>query len=128
WTVVLYALGAIDNIRASLVGLVSGYLFGLMMLHYYDTPIPGMTSSFHQIIPRWASWMAATVDISSVNVMNDWGNKILANVQKPSLFDGFEVLTYLLVLGSLILMYCLSFCVTIMGYIGVAYFTIIGPQ
>jgi type IV secretion system protein VirB6 len=70
---------------ADLIQFLGKLAAALIMLHYYNNPLPGVNFNFHQIFSRTARSIAGTIDLSILNNFLQQCIAITQNVQKPSL-------------------------------------------
>jgi type IV secretory pathway VirB6-like protein len=106
---------------------IGKFLAVLGMLHYYNTPLPGVSFSFHQIFTTTATSMSHLIN---TDVFNDFMSKIQClsqNLEKPSFTDLSGIVLYYIVLGSLALIEGVLFFVICFGFVAAGLGSLLGP-
>jgi hypothetical protein len=110
---------------ADLILMIS---FGLGMLTYYSTPIPGTSYSFSDLITKEGLSLSTKIESDQTQEI---ANTITGAEQQlgapPGSFNILEDLTYLLVVVILAAMEATAFCVIAYGYVAAAVCVLIGP-
>src|SRR5665213_4375951 len=102
--------------------------FGLGMLTYYSTPVPGIGYSFSDLVTKEAIQLSATIQSDNVQQIVD--SFTTAETQlgnPPGMFSFSEDLTYLVARISLMVMQAFVFAVIAYGYVATAVCVLIGP-
>jgi hypothetical protein len=110
---------------ADLILMIS---FGLGMLTYYSTPIPGTSYSFSDLITKEGLQLSAQIESKQTQSIAD--NITNAEQQlgsPPGSFSILEDLTYLLITLILAAMEATAFAVISYGYIAAAVCVLLGP-
>lgn len=113
---------------AKFADLILMIAFGLGMLTYYSTPIPGMSYSFSNLITQ------ETLNLSS-QIESDQTQQIATTITNeeqqlgspPGSFNILEDLTFLLIAVILAAMEAVAFAVIAYGYVASAVCVLIGP-
>jgi len=110
---------------ADLVLMIS---FGLGMLTYYSTPIPGMNYSFRDLITQEALHLSAEIESGQTQQIAT----AVVNAEErlgspPGLFSFHEELTFLVIAISLAAMQAVAFAVIAYGYVASAVCILVGP-
>ena len=110
---------------ADLILMIS---FGLGMLTYYSTPIPGTAYSFSDLITKEALSISGQIESDQTQVIVD---AVTSEEQQlgapPGSFNVLEDLTYLLIAVILAAMEAVAFAVIAYGYVASAVCVLIGP-
>jgi hypothetical protein len=113
---------------AKFADLVLMIAFGLGMLTYYSTPIPGTSYSFSDLITKEALNISNQIESDQTQQIVD---TITTQEQQlgapPGSFNILEDLTYLLIALILALMEAATFAVIAYGYVASAVCVFIGP-
>jgi hypothetical protein len=108
--------------------VLMGKLAGcLIILHYYNQPLPGASFSFHQVFTYAARMISGTIDLSILNDFTNQVNSITANMKPPSPVDLLAIILYYVVIGSMALVEAILFAVSCLGFIATGVGTLIGP-
>ncbi|MEI9978207.1 MAG: type IV secretion system protein [Edaphobacter sp.] len=110
---------------ADLILMIS---FGLGMLTYYSTPIPGTSYSFSDLITKEGLSISAQIESDQTQQIAD----AITNEEQqlgvpPGSFNILEDLTYLLIAVILAAMEAVAFAVIAYGYVASAVCVLIGP-
>lgn len=113
---------------AKFADLILMIAFGLGMLTYYSTPIPGTSYSFSDLITKEGLNLSNQIESSQTQEIAD----TITNAEQqlgapPGSFNILEDLTYLLIVLILASMEATAFCVTAYGYVAAAVCVLIGP-
>jgi type IV secretory pathway VirB6-like protein len=113
---------------ARFADLILMIAFGLGMLTYYSTPIPGTSYSFSDLITKEGLNLSNQIESSQTQEI---ANTITHAEQQlgspPGSFNILEDLTYLLIVLILAAMEATAFCVVAYGYVAAAVCVLIGP-
>jgi len=113
---------------AKFADLILMIAFGLGMLTYYSTPIPGTSYSFSDLITKEGLNLSNQIESSQTQEI---ANTITHAEQQlgspPGSFNILEDLTYLLIVLILAAMEATAFCVVAYGYVAAAVCVLIGP-
>jgi TrbL/VirB6 plasmid conjugal transfer protein len=113
---------------AKFADLILMIAFGLGMLTYYSTPLPGVGLSFSDLITREGLNLAAAIE-------SDQTDQIVATITRaeaqlgapPGSFSVLEDLTYLLIALILAATEAVAFGVIAYGYVATAVCVLVGP-
>ena len=113
---------------AKFADLILMIAFGLGMLTYYSTPIPGTSYSFSDLITKEGLNLSSQIESSQTQEIAD----TITNAEQqlgapPGSFNILEDLTYLLIVVILAAMEATAFCVIAYGYVAAAVCVLIGP-
>lgn len=113
---------------AKFADLILMIAFGLGMLTYYSTPIPGASYSFSDLVTKEGLNLSNQIESSQTQEIAD----TITNAEQqlgapPGSFNILEDLTYLLIVVILAAMEATAFCVIAYGYVAAAVCVLIGP-
>ena len=113
---------------AKFADLILIIAFGLGMLTYYSTPIPGVGYSFSDLITQEALQLSGQIESNQTQQVTDAILKAEAQLgSPPGVFSFHETLTFLFVFISLAAMQGVAFGVVAYGYVAAAVCVLIGP-
>jgi type IV secretory pathway VirB6-like protein len=113
---------------AKFADLILMIAFGLGMLTYYSTPIPGTSYSFSDLITKEGLNLSNQIESSQTQeIANTITNAEQQLGSPPGSFNILEDLTYLLIVLILAAMEATAFCVVAYGYVAAAVCVLIGP-
>jgi hypothetical protein len=113
---------------AKFADLILMIAFGLGMLTYYSTPIPGMGHSFSDLITQEALSLSGQIESDQTQQIAD----TVTNAEQqlgspPGSFNLLEDLTFLVIALLLAAMQAVAFSVIAYGYVASAVCVLIGP-
>ena len=113
---------------AKFADLILMIAFGLGMLTYYSTPIPGTNYSFSDLITKEGLSLSFQIESNQTQEIAD----TITNAEQqlgapPGSFNILEDLTYLLIVLILAAMEATAFCVIAYGYVAAAVCVLLGP-
>ena len=114
------------NTKAEILRIVVTISLVMSMLRYYDTPVPGIGVSFHNMITDEGLWLAGQIEKGSNDALNADFNAIMANYDGGSGIMGYirEGTLYLaVILAQASLLFIVAF-----GYIAIEIFVLLGPM
>jgi hypothetical protein len=113
---------------AKFADLVLMIAFGLGMLTYYSTPIPGISYSFSDLVTKEGLNLANEIESDQTQqIATTITNQEQQLGAPPGSFNILEDLTYLLITVLLALMEAAAFAVIAYGYVASAVCVLIGP-
>ncbi|HVB55495.1 MAG TPA: type IV secretion system protein [Candidatus Acidoferrales bacterium] len=113
---------------AKFADLVLMIAFGLGMLTYYSTPIPGTSYSFSDLVTKEGLNLANQIESDQTQqIATTITNQEQQLGSPPGSFNILEDLTYLLITVLLALMEAAAFAVIAYGYVASAVCVLIGP-
>lgn len=99
----------------------------LILLHYYNQPLPGASFSFHQVFTYAARMISGTIDLSILNDFANQVNSITSNLAPPSPMDLLGIILYYILIGNMALVEAILFAISSLGFIATGVGTLIGP-
>ena len=113
---------------ANFADLILMIAFGLGMLTYYSTPVPGMGYSFSDLITQESLSLSGKIESNQTQQI---ANAVVNAEEKlgspPGLFSFHEELTFLVIAISLAAMQAVAFAVIAYGYVASAVCVLVGP-
>jgi hypothetical protein len=110
---------------ADLILMIS---FGFGMLTYYSTPLPGIGSSFCDLISKEAIQLSAEIQTTNVQQISDSLTQAEEQLgDPPGVFSLHEELNYYVAYLCVALMQAFLFAVIAYGYIAAAVCVLVGP-
>jgi len=112
-----------DNF-ASLVLTIS---FGFAMVNYYSTPIPGIGSSFHNLVTDEAQFLSSKIDQAQLQTVITQVADFESRMDSPSWGDIFGTAIYIIVTVLLAAAQAVAIVVIAYGFIATAVCVLVGP-
>jgi type IV secretory pathway VirB6-like protein len=113
---------------AKFADLILMIAFGLGMLTYYSTPIPGMGYSFSDLVTKEALSLSNQIESDQTQqIVTSITNEEQQLGSPPGSFSILEDLTFLLIAVMLAAMEAVAFAVIAYGYVASAVCVLIGP-
>jgi TrbL/VirB6 plasmid conjugal transfer protein len=113
---------------AKFADLILLIAFGLGMLTYYSTPIPGFGYSFSDLITQEALQLSGQIESDQTQQIADAVTKAEAQLgSPPGIFSLHETLTILVIVIALSAMQAVAFAVIAYGYVAAAVCVLVGP-
>src|SRR5712692_11282178 len=111
-----------DNF-ASLLLTIS---FGFAMINYYSNPIPGIGSSFHNLITDEAQFLANRINQAELQTIVDRIGEFQARIDSPGVTDILGTVIYAVVIILLAAAQAISIVVIAYGFIATAVCVLVG--
>jgi hypothetical protein len=108
-------------------GLLLTIAFGFAMVNYYSTPIPGIGSSFHNLITDEAQFLANRINQAELQTIVDRIGDFEARIDAPGVTDFLGMAIYVLVIILLAAAQAISIVVIAYGFIATAVCVLVGP-
>jgi hypothetical protein len=112
-----------DNF-ASLLLTIS---FGFAMVNYYSTPIPGIGTSFHNLITDEGQFLANRINQAELQTIVDRIGEFEARIDSPGVTDFLGIIIYAVVIILLAAAQAISIVVIAYGFIATAVCVLVGP-
>ena len=103
------------------------FLIAELLLRYYNTPLPWVSSSVHQLLPDTGRQLAGIIDLSSLNTLLAAIKDATEKTQKPTVMDPVMVFVYVGVLIDMLVIEGILFGVTVLGFIAIGIGNLLGP-
>src|SRR5580692_9458889 len=101
--------------------------FGFAMVNYYSTPIPGIGTSFHNLITDEAQFLANKINQTELQTIVDRIGDFEARIDAPGVTDFLGMAIYVIVIILLAAAQAISIVVIAYGFIATAVCVLVGP-
>jgi len=101
--------------------------FGFAMVNYYSSPIPGIGSSFHNLITDEAQFLAGRINQAELQTIVDRVSDFQARIDSPGVTDILGTIIYAVVIILLAAAQAISIVVIAYGFIAAAVCVLVGP-
>jgi hypothetical protein len=101
--------------------------FGFAMVNYYSTPIPGIGSSFHNLITNEAQFLANRINQAELQTIVDRIADFEARIDAPGVTDVLGTIIYAVIIVLLAATQAISIVVIAYGFIATAVCVLVGP-
>jgi TrbL/VirB6 plasmid conjugal transfer protein len=101
--------------------------FGFAMVNYYSTPIPGVGTSFHNLVTDESQFLAARIDQTQLQVVMERVNDYESRIDSPGVTDLRGTLLYTLVIVLLAAAQAVAIVVIAFGFLATAVCVLVGP-
>jgi hypothetical protein len=112
-----------DNFASLLLTIA----FGFAMVNYYSTPIPGIGTSFHNLITDEAQFLANRINQAELQTIVDRIGDFEARIDAPGVTDFLGMAVYVIVIILLAAAQAISIVVIAYGFIATAVCVLVGP-
>jgi len=112
-----------DNF-ASLLLTIS---FGFAMVNYYSTPIPGMGSSFHNLVTDESQFLANKINQTELQTVEERIADFEIRMSSPGVADFLGTLMYVVIIILLAAAQAIAIVVIAFGFIASAVCVLVGP-
>ena len=110
-----------------LASLILTISFGFGMINYYNRPIPGVGSSFHNLITDEAQFLSNKIDQNQLQVVIDGVSNFEARLDSPTFGDLLGTAIYILIILLLAAAQAVTIVVVAFGFIATAVCVLVGP-
>jgi hypothetical protein len=101
--------------------------FGFAMVNYYSTPIPGVGTSFHNLVTDESQFLAARIDQTQLQVVMNRVNDYESRIDSPGVTDVRGTLLYTLIIVLLAAAQAVAIVVIAYGFLATAVCVLVGP-
>jgi type IV secretory pathway VirB6-like protein len=101
--------------------------FGFAMVNYYSSPIPGVGTSFHNLITDEAQFLANRINQTQLQTVVDRIADFEARIDAPGVTDLLGTIMYAVVIILLAAAQAVSIVVIAYGFIATAVCVLVGP-
>jgi TrbL/VirB6 plasmid conjugal transfer protein len=108
-------------------GLLLTIAFGFAMVNYYSAPIPGIGTSFHNLITDEAQFLANRINQAELQTIVDRIGDFEARIDAPGVTDFLGMAIYVVVILLLAAAQAISIVVIAYGFIATAVCVLVGP-
>jgi len=108
-------------------GLLLSISFGFAMVNYYSTPIPGIGTSFHNLITDEAQFLSSRIDQAQLQNVVQQVSDFESRLDSPSWGDFLGTIVYVIVIILLATAQAVAIIVIAYGFIATAVCVLVGP-
>ena len=101
--------------------------FGFAMVNYYSTPIPGIGTSFHNLVTDEAQFLSSQIDQAQLQTVISQVADFESRMDSPSWGDFFGTAIYVIVTILLAAAQAIAIVVIAYGFIATAVCVLVGP-
>ena len=101
--------------------------FGLAMITYYRTPIPGLGLSFTQLLTDQPIFLARQLEVTQVQQLSDRLNQLYLGMEQPSVFNVTAIVGYFLVALAVTAARVVLLAVIAFGLVATGVAVLVGP-
>ena len=101
--------------------------FGFAMVNYYSVPIPGIGTSFHNIITDESQFLAARINQAQLQAVLQGVNDFQARLDAPGVTDLVGTIVYAVIIILLAAAQAVAIVVIAYGFIATAVCVLVGP-
>jgi len=101
--------------------------FGFGMVNYYSNPIPGVGSSFHNLITDESQFLSNRITQQQLQVVVDGVSDFESRLNSPTFGDFFGTVIYVVVVILLAAAQAIAIVVIAFGFIATAVCVLVGP-
>src|SRR5579872_868459 len=112
-----------DNFASLLLTIA----FGFAMVNYYNAPIPGIGSSFHNLVTDEAQFLANKINQTELQTIVDRIGDFEARIDAPGVTDLLGMAIYIVVVILLACAQAASIVVIAYGFVATAVCVLVGP-
>ncbi|MGH7744498.1 MAG: type IV secretion system protein, partial [Candidatus Dormibacteria bacterium] len=110
-----------------LASLILTIGFGFGMVNYYNQPIPGVGSSFHNLITNESQFLAAKITQNQLQTVIDGVSDFEARLDSPTFGDFLGTAIYVIIIILLAAAQAVTIVVVAFGFIATAVCVLVGP-
>jgi len=110
-----------------LASLILTISFGFGMINYYNRPLPGIGTSFHNLITDESQFLAAKITQNQLQTVIDGVSDFEARLDSPMWGDFLGTLAYVLIIILLAAAQAVTIVVVGFGFIATAVCVLVGP-
>jgi hypothetical protein len=108
-------------------GLLLTISFGFAMVNYYSTPIPGIGTSFHNLITDEAQFLSSRIDQAQLQNVVQQVSDFELRLDSPAWGDFLGTIVYVIVIILLAAAQAVAIIVIAYGFIATAVCVLVGP-
>jgi hypothetical protein len=110
-----------------LASLVLTISFGFGMVNYYNRPIPGVGSSFHNLVTDEAQFLSNKIEQNQLQTVMDGVSNFEARLDSPGFGDILGAAIYVIIIVLLAAAQAITIVVVAFGFIATAVCVLVGP-
>jgi hypothetical protein len=101
--------------------------FGFAMVNYYSTPIPGIGTSFHNLVTDEAQFLASRIDQAELQTVVSRVADFESRIDSPGVADFLGTIIYAIIMILLAAAQAIAIVVIAYGFIATAVCVLVGP-
>jgi hypothetical protein len=101
--------------------------FGFAMVNYYSTPVPGVGTSFHNLVTNEAQFLSSQIDQAQLQAVIQGVADFESRMDSPTWGDVLGTAIYVLITILLATAQAVAFVVIAYGFIATAVCVLVGP-
>ncbi|HKT24817.1 MAG TPA: type IV secretion system protein [Terriglobales bacterium] len=110
-----------------LASLILTISFGFGMINYYNRPLPGIGTSFHNLITDESQFLAAKITQNQLQTVIDGVSDFEARLDSPGFGDFLGTAIYVVIIILLAAAQAVTIVVVAFGFIATAVCVLVGP-
>ena len=110
-----------------LASLILTISFGFGMINYYNRPLPGIGTSFHNLITDESQFLAAKITQNQLQTVIDGVSDFEARLDSPGFGDILGTAVYVIIILLLAAAQAVTIVVVAFGFIATAVCVLVGP-
>jgi len=110
-----------------LASLILTISFGFGMVNYYNRPIPGIGTSFHNLITDESQFLASKITQNQLQTVMDGVSDFEARLDSPRFGDFLGAAIYVIIIILLAAAQAVTIVVVAFGFIAMAVCVLVGP-
>ena len=110
-----------------LASLILTISFGFGMINYYNRPLPGIGTSFHNLVTDESQFLAAKITQNQLQTVIDGVSDFEARLDSPSFGDILGTAVYVIIIILLAAAQAVTIVVVGFGFIATAVCVLVGP-
>ena len=110
-----------------LASLILTISFGFGMINYYNRPLPGIGTSFHNLITDESQFLAAKITQNQLQTVIDGVSDFEARLDSPGFGDFLGTAIYVIIIILLAAAQAVTIVVVAFGFIATAVCVLVGP-
>lgn len=110
-----------------LASLILTISFGFGMINYYNRPLPGIGTSFHNLITDESQFLAAKITQNQLQTVIDGMSDFEARLDSPGFGDFLGTAIYVIIIILLAAAQAVTIVVVAFGFIATAVCVLVGP-
>jgi type IV secretory pathway VirB6-like protein len=110
-----------------LASLILSISFGFGMINYYNRPLPGIGTSFHNLVTDESQFLAAKITQNQLQTVIDGVSDFEARLDSPMWGDFLGTLAYVRIIILLAAAQAVTIVVVAFGFIATAVCVLVGP-
>ena len=129
WFGIKVALSGLqEDTFASFASFVLMLSFGYTMVFYYDSPIPGLGSPFHNLITNEAQYLSNQITVTQEQTLTDRLTSFETQLEQPGWTNIIGTIVYTIIIILAAACQAIAFVVVAWGLIALAACVLLGPD